>query len=79
MGKNKTYEKLWSVIRKVLLLSNGQASVEKRFSLNRHIEKDNMSERMLGALRQKTSFCAGRWKAESLNKKGTAVLSLLCS
>ena len=29
MGHNKTYEKLWSVIRKVLLLSHGQASVER--------------------------------------------------
>ena len=55
MGHNKTYEKLWSVIRKVLLLSHGQASVEKRgFSLNRQIEKDNMSEGMLVALRQIT-------------------------
>ena len=54
MGRNKTYEKLWSVIRKLLLLSNGQASVEQGFSLNRQIEKDNMRERMLGALRQIT-------------------------
>ena len=48
------HEKLWSVIRNVLLLSNGQASVEKGFSLNRQIEKDNMSGHMLGALRQIT-------------------------
>ena len=42
------------MIRKVLLLSNGQASVERGFSLNRQIEKYNMSERMRGALRQIT-------------------------
>ena len=46
MGQNKTYEKLWSVIRKLLLLSHGQASVESGFCLNRQIEKDNMSECM---------------------------------
>ena len=46
MGQNKTYEKLWSVIRKLLLLSHGQASVERGFCLNRQIEKDNMSECM---------------------------------
>ena len=54
MGQNKTYEKLWSVIRKLLLLSHSQASVERGFSLNRQIEKDNMSEHMLVALRQIT-------------------------
>ena len=56
MGQNKTYEKLWSVIRKVLLLSHGQAPVESGFSLNRQIEKDNMNERMLVALRPTDHF-----------------------
>ncbi|KAK2143912.1 hypothetical protein LSH36_800g01109 [Paralvinella palmiformis] len=49
MGRN---EKLWRVVRKVLLVSHGQASVERGFSLNRQIEKDNMSEGMIVALRQ---------------------------
>ena len=43
MGQKKTYEKLWSVIRKVLLLSNSQASVERETSLNRQME-GNMSD-----------------------------------
>ena len=42
MGKNMTYEKLWIVIRKLLLLSHGQDSVERGFFPNRHIEKDNI-------------------------------------
>ncbi|KAK2140319.1 hypothetical protein LSH36_1393g00020 [Paralvinella palmiformis] len=42
------FEKLWRVVRKVLLVSHGQASVERGFSLNRQIEKDNM----IVALRQ---------------------------
>ena len=55
MDKNKTYyEKLWSVICNLILHSNGQASVERGFSLNRQIEKENTSEPMLGALRQIT-------------------------
>ena len=54
MGQNKTYKKLWIVIRKLLLLSHGQASVERGFSLNRQIEKDNMSEHMMVALMQIT-------------------------
>ena len=52
MGKNKKFEKLWGVVRKLLLVSHGQASVERGFSLNRQIEKDNMSEGMIVALRQ---------------------------
>ncbi|KAK2155888.1 hypothetical protein LSH36_228g03003 [Paralvinella palmiformis] len=52
MGRNKKFEKLWRVVRKVLLVSHGQASVERGFSLNRQIEKDNMSKRMIVALRQ---------------------------
>ena len=34
MGKNKKFEKLWRVVRKVLLVSHGQASVERGISLN---------------------------------------------
>jgi len=52
VGKNKKFEKLWGVVRKVLLVSHGQASVERGFSLNRQIEKDNLGEGMLVALRQ---------------------------
>ena len=43
MDKNKTYyEKLWSVICNLILHSNGQASVERGFSLNRQIETENL-------------------------------------
>jgi hypothetical protein len=51
MGQNKRFEKLWKVVRQLLLVSHGQASVERGFSLNRQIEKDNMSEGMHVALR----------------------------
>ncbi|KAK2138716.1 hypothetical protein LSH36_2516g00005 [Paralvinella palmiformis] len=52
MGRNKKFEKLWRVVRKVLLVSHGQASVERGYSLNRQTEKDNMSEGVIVALRQ---------------------------
>lgn len=35
------------MVRKVLLLSHGQASVERGFSVNREIEVENMKERTL--------------------------------
>ena len=47
VGKNKKFEKSWGVVREVLLVSHGQASAERGFSLNRQIEKDNLGEGML--------------------------------
>ena len=38
------YSKLWSVISQLLLLSHGQATVERGFSINRQIEVENRSE-----------------------------------
>ncbi|KAF4114245.1 hypothetical protein G5714_004468 [Onychostoma macrolepis] len=44
MSTQKPYEKLWRLCRQLLLLSHGQASVERGFSINRQIEDDNLSE-----------------------------------
>ena len=41
----------WSLAKKFLLLSNGQAAVERGFSINKEALKDNMFERTLVALR----------------------------
>lgn len=43
--------KLWSVISNLLLLSHGQATVERVFSVNRQIEVENMTENSYVALR----------------------------
>ena len=40
----KKYEKLWSVVKNLLLLSHGQASVERGFSVNKRIVVENMKE-----------------------------------
>ena len=42
---------LWKVIKDVLLLSHGQASVERGFSVNKQIATDNMQQKTLTALR----------------------------
>lgn len=42
-GKRKCM-KLWDVVAPVLLLSHGNASVERGFSVNRQIEVENMKE-----------------------------------
>ena len=38
------YAKLWAVFKILLLLSHGQATVERGFSINRTVESDNLQE-----------------------------------
>lgn len=42
---------LWTLVQKVLLLSHGQASVERGFSINKYIVVTNMRERTVVAQR----------------------------
>jgi hypothetical protein len=44
MANNEGYCKLWAAVRQILLLSHGQATVERGFSVNRQIEVENRSE-----------------------------------
>ena len=39
---SSSYTKLWVVVQQLLLLSHGQASVERGFSINRQVEADNI-------------------------------------
>ena len=39
---SSSYVKLWAVVKHVLLLSHGQASVERGFSVNRQVETENI-------------------------------------
>lgn len=48
------YEKLWDVVAPLLLLSHGNASVERGFSVNRQIEVENMKE---GTYRAQQLMC----------------------
>ena len=51
LAKDKTQQELWSVVRIVLLLSHGQASVERGFSVNKETMSENMAEHTLVAKR----------------------------
>ena len=44
MASNPRYAKLWKLVRNLLLLSHGQATGERGFSMNRQVEADNLSE-----------------------------------
>lgn len=48
---SKAYPELWEFCQKLLLLSHGQASVERGFSVNKEIETKNMQENTLVAHR----------------------------
>lgn len=42
--RNEKFDKLWTVIKLLLVLSYGQASVERGFSINKHLEVENMQK-----------------------------------
>ena len=51
MANNDSYSKLWKIVRMLLVLSHGQASVERGFSVNRQTEVENMHEETFVARR----------------------------
>jgi len=44
MANNPSLCKLWTCVKALLLLSHGQASVERGFSVNKQMEIDNLTE-----------------------------------
>lgn len=54
MQNKPQYAKVWGFVRKLLLLSHGQASVERGFSVNKDVLACNMSKKTLVAQRMVT-------------------------
>ena len=52
LNSKQCYVKLWTVIKSLLTLSHGQATVERGFSTNKEVSVDNLQERSFVALRQ---------------------------
>ena len=44
MGQKRSFQSLWKVVADLLILSHGQASVERRFSVNKQLEVENLQE-----------------------------------
>nr|XP_020471978.1 uncharacterized protein LOC109969435 isoform X1 [Monopterus albus]XP_020471979.1 uncharacterized protein LOC109969435 isoform X1 [Monopterus albus] len=58
----QSYPELWTFCKKLLLLSHGQATVERGFSVNKEVEADNMQEDTVDAQRMicdYVSACGG--------------------
>lgn len=51
MSSNPDFKELWGIVEKLLLVSHGQATVERGFSINKSVEKDNLSEHSHVAIR----------------------------
>lgn len=47
LGENKSYENLWHIIKLVLILSHGNATVESGFSINKNLLIENLQEKTL--------------------------------
>ena len=61
MARDRAVEKLWQMVRMLLLLSHGNASVERGFSINRQIEVENLQEK---------GYCAQRLICDHLQAVG---------
>ena len=44
MGQQSEYRLLWGVVQELLLLSHGQATMERGFSMERQVERHNLTE-----------------------------------
>ncbi|KAL3868385.1 hypothetical protein ACJMK2_041196 [Sinanodonta woodiana] len=51
MTGEEMYSRVWNVVRVLLILSHGQASIERRFSVNKEVSTQNLSENSLIARR----------------------------
>lgn len=60
------FQNLWHVIQKLLLLSHGQADVERGFSINKKIEVENLAERSLIAQRMTFDYIKSKGGAHKV-------------
>lgn len=51
MGSSTEFRNLWEVVKVLLVMSHGQASVERGFSVNKEVEVENLKEWSLVAQR----------------------------
>ena len=51
LKEDDTYSKLWDLLQTLLVLSHGQASVERGFSVNKEVEVENLRDQTLVAQR----------------------------
>lgn len=61
MGLNSSYVELWNVVKLLLVLSHGQATVERGFSINRQVAVENLAD---------LSYISQRMICDAVDKAG---------
>ena len=72
MSQNQSCKQLWTVVKHLLLLSHGQATVERDFSVNKEIEVENLAGSTFAAKRMVSDhiqFVGGIKKIDVSNKQ----------
>ena len=72
MASDTSYNKLWIIVKQLLLLSHGQATVERGFSVNRHIEVENITDETVSSRRMicdHMKFVGGITNIDITNKR----------
>lgn len=70
MAEKQGYQHLWNVVQNLLLLSHGQAAVERGFSINKEMVTTNLAEKTLVAQRIVHDHCRsiGGYQSVDINK-----------
>lgn len=80
--QKSNYAELWSTTKTLLLLSHGQATVERGFSINKEVEICNMQEDTVVAHRLVCDYitvCGGHWGSiQSSHYQGALQLCKFC-
>jgi len=72
LANSPSYAKLWAVVKIVMLLSHGQATVERGFSINKEVESYNLQEDTFTArrlLRDHVNAVGGILNVDVANKQ----------
>ena len=72
MNTSATYDKLWSCVKMLLLMSHGQATIERGFSINKEVEEYNMKEETFASIRiicDHVNFVGGIHNIDVSNKQ----------
>jgi len=78
LANNKSFHQLWLVVQQVLLLSHGQATVERGFSVNKQMETDNLACDTFEAQRLVCDHVAAVGGIQNIDVNNKQLLSL-CS
>ncbi len=72
------FQSLWDVIKQLLLISHGQAAVERGFSLSKSLLKDNQNPDTMISMRLVKDFIFIWWCRQDYSDQGNGDLLLKC-